>query len=175
MTEVRIASKKIFTLVLLHIEAQKKILLGFKKRGFGADRYNGFGGKVEAGETIEAAAYRELEEEAGITTDVLEKVGLLWFTFRGDTKGLEVHVFRAASYNGVPMESEEMKPQWFPTSEIPFSQMWADDHHWFPLFLSGKKFVGKFHFLEDQVTITGKVLDVVDELPEGFDIGIDSC
>jgi 8-oxo-dGTP pyrophosphatase MutT (NUDIX family) len=30
-------------------------------------QYNGFGGKIEPGETIVAAAIRETEEEAGVT------------------------------------------------------------------------------------------------------------
>lgn len=33
-----------------------RVLLGMKKRGFGMGKYNGFGGKVEPGESIEAAA-----------------------------------------------------------------------------------------------------------------------
>ncbi|RUS13828.1 7,8-dihydro-8-oxoguanine triphosphatase [Endogone sp. FLAS-F59071] len=168
--EVKITSKKVLTLVLLHIQSENEILLGYKKRGFGANRYNGFGGKLETGETIEEAAHRELQEEAGITTDTLERVGLLWFTFSGDPKALEVHLFRATSYYGIPTESEEMRPEWFSISEIPFSSMWPDDHIWFPHFLSGKKFVGRFNFLPDQVTITDKVLDTVDVLPEGIDI-----
>ena len=42
------------------------VLLGLKKRGFGSGRWNGFGGKVEEGETIEQATLRELDEEVGI-------------------------------------------------------------------------------------------------------------
>lgn len=34
------------------------VLLGMKKRGFGAGKWNGFGGKVQPGETIEEAARR---------------------------------------------------------------------------------------------------------------------
>ncbi len=37
-----------------------------KKRGFGIGKWNGFGGKIEAGETIEAAAIRELFEESAL-------------------------------------------------------------------------------------------------------------
>jgi hypothetical protein len=33
---------------LIHKEG--KLLLGMKKRGFGMNKYNGFGGKVEKGE-----------------------------------------------------------------------------------------------------------------------------
>ena len=45
-------------LTLVFIRRQGEILLGYKKRGFGAGKWNGFGGKVEAGETIEEAAER---------------------------------------------------------------------------------------------------------------------
>ena len=41
---------KRFTLLLL--ERGNQVLLGNKKRGFGAGKANGFGGKVEPGETI---------------------------------------------------------------------------------------------------------------------------
>lgn len=45
-------------LTLVFVNRSQEILLGFKKRGFGAGRWNGFGGKVEKGETIEEAAQR---------------------------------------------------------------------------------------------------------------------
>ena len=45
-------------LTLLFVLKPGKVLLGYKKRGFGADRWNGFGGKVQQGETIEEAAIR---------------------------------------------------------------------------------------------------------------------
>lgn len=38
-----------------------KVLLGLKKRGLGVDKWNGFGGKLEPGETIEEAAKREMQ------------------------------------------------------------------------------------------------------------------
>lgn len=53
-------SRKILTLLLIH--QANRVLLGMKKRGFGQGRYNGFGGKVEKGETIIEAAIRETIE-----------------------------------------------------------------------------------------------------------------
>jgi hypothetical protein len=47
---------KLLTLVLIRDKC--RVLLGMKKRGFGAGRWNGFGGKVEAGETIVQGAIR---------------------------------------------------------------------------------------------------------------------
>ena len=42
--------KKVLTLV--YIRDDENILLGLKKRGFGTGKWNGFGGKVQPGETI---------------------------------------------------------------------------------------------------------------------------
>uniref|UniRef100_M4A4D3 Oxidized purine nucleoside triphosphate hydrolase n=1 Tax=Xiphophorus maculatus TaxID=8083 RepID=M4A4D3_XIPMA len=137
-------TSKLLTLVL--VVQPGRVLLGMKKRGFGAGKWNGFGGKVQPGETIEEAARRELQEESGLTVDVLDKIGNIKFEFVGETEMLDVHIFRADKYNGEPTESEEMRPQWFDCDKIPFSQMWADDVLWFPLMLQKKKFVGYFKF-----------------------------
>lgn len=136
--------KKILTLCIIH--QYPKVLLGLKKRGFGEGRWNGFGGKVEEGETIEKAVARELEEEAGICPLEISKAGILDFEFENDPKVLEVHIYRVAKFSGEPKESEEMKPQWFHVDAIPFEQMWSDDIYWLPLLLAGKKFKGKFLF-----------------------------
>jgi 8-oxo-dGTP diphosphatase/2-hydroxy-dATP diphosphatase len=136
--------KKILTLCIVH--QHPKILLGMKKRGFGAGRWNGFGGKVEANETIEAAAKRELEEEAGVRAKNMQRTGIIEFEFVGNPEILEVHVFTCSHIEGEPHESDEMRPQWFDSAEIPYQAMWADDKHWLPLALAGKRFYGKFLF-----------------------------
>ncbi len=51
---------------LLFLLKDNHILLAMKKRGFGAGRWNGVGGKIEAGETIVQAAVRECFEEIGV-------------------------------------------------------------------------------------------------------------
>lgn len=150
--------KKLLTLCIIH--QHPKILLGMKKRGFGAGRWNGFGGKVEDGETIEDAARREMKEEAGIELLNFDKVGIIEFEFQGNPEILEVHIFRAEDFAGEPSESEEMKPQWFHIDEIPFTAMWPDDKHWFPMFLNGKKFRGKFLFGESDAILSQELAEV---------------
>jgi len=140
--------KKVLTLCVIHKE--NKILLGMKKRGFGSGRWNGFGGKLKNGESIEQGLKREIKEEAGIELTDLEKVGIIDFEFIDNPEILEVHIFKSNNFNGVPTESEEMKPQWFDIDKIPFSEMWPDDIYWMPLFLEGKKFKGKFLFGKEQ-------------------------
>lgn len=154
-------SSKLLTLVL--VVQPGRVLLGMKKRGFGAGRWNGFGGKVQAGESIEDAARRELQEESGLTVDSLVKIGNIKFEFVGETQLLDVHIFRADTYNGEPAESDEMRPQWFDSDKIPFGEMWPDDHMWFPLMLQKKKFVGYFKFQGHDV-ILSHTLEEVDEV-----------
>jgi len=136
-------------LTLCFIINGDRVLLGKKKRGFGVGRFNGFGGKVETGETIEQAAVREMREEAGVsleTTDLISH-GSIQFHFDDNPDTiLHVHIFRAETWFGEPKESEEMAPQWFSANELPFTEMWISDTHWLPQILSGKKVSGTCHF-----------------------------
>ncbi len=157
--------KKILTLCMVCGDGQ--ILLGMKKRGFGAGHWNGFGGKVEEGETIEEAALREVKEEVSIEPLALEKVGILDFSFESESKELEVHIFKVTDFVGEPTESEEMSPRWFGESEIPFSNMWSDDEFWFPYLLSGKTFRGKFLF--DRPSDTDYTAKIVEQ--ELYEVG----
>ena len=136
--------KKLLTLCIIH--QHPKILLGMKKRGFGAGIWNGFGGKVEDGETIQEAAIRELREESGLMAKNINKMGVVEFEFENDPKILEVHIFHITDIVGKLVETEEMKPQWFDVDNIPFDNMWPDDIHWMPYVLNGKKFTGKVLF-----------------------------
>ena len=70
---------------------------------------------------------------------------------------MEVHVFSVTQFEGEPVETNEMRPQWFLHKEIPYAKMWPDDVHWLPLLLEGKNFNGTFH-LKDPKTITKYVL-----------------
>jgi 8-oxo-dGTP diphosphatase/2-hydroxy-dATP diphosphatase len=144
--------KKHLTLCL--IERDNKILLGMKKRGFGQGRWNGFGGKLQEGESLEDGARREVLEECGLTVGSLERVGVFDFEFAYKPEWNQtVHLFRCENFDGEPQESEEMKPQWFAKDEIPFENMWPDDSYWFPLFLQKQKFEGKFVFGEGDAVL----------------------
>ncbi len=125
----------------------QRILLGMKKQGFGAGKWNGFGGKVESNETIEQAAIRELNEEIGLTATALTPRGVL--NFYGEDSQyphIEMHIFAVEQYSGEPIESAEMKPQWFLHADIPYDAMWPDDPHWLPHFLAGKDVSGDVYF-----------------------------
>ncbi len=155
------------TLVLIIKNGQ--ILLGMKKRGFGKDKYNGFGGKPQEGDlSIEYTATRELEEESKLKVkpNDLIKVGEIEFYFpesKAKDWNQKVHIYSASEYEGIPEETEEMTIQWFDLKKVPYSQMWETDSHWLPLVLNGKKIKAKIYFDEDcNTTKSFEYLEVAD-------------
>jgi len=142
-----------------------KILLAMKKRGFGVDRYNGFGGRVETGETIEECAKREIFEEGGIVVEDLEKRGVVDFEFDGKTgEVLEVNFFRILKYTGLPRETDEMRPEWFKVDSLPYEKMFPADRVIFPYLLGGQKFSGRVLYNQSLDAIVEKDIRVVDSL-----------
>ena len=141
---------------LIKDEPSSEILLGLKKAGFAQGKLNGFGGKVENGETIERAAVRELKEETGVQVSEqdLRRMAHLTFVFPAKPEWDQVvHVFLARQWEGEPAESAEMRPAWYRVSEIPFESMWQDDPHWLPLILRGKRIRARFTFQADNETV----------------------
>ena len=127
-----------------------RVLLIRKKRGLGAGKINGPGGKIEPGETALEAAIRETQEEIGVTPLAVQERGVLHFQF---TDGYSLHctVFVATDFEGEPIETIEATPFWFAFDAIPFSEMWEDDQHWLPHVLAGKRFVAWFEFDGDRM------------------------
>jgi 8-oxo-dGTP diphosphatase/2-hydroxy-dATP diphosphatase len=147
-------------MTLCLVTANSQILLGFKKRGFGAGRWNGFGGKVNANESIMQAAGRELTEECGITGQSFLQKAVLRFRFENNQDEIEAHLFEVTEFTGEPVETEEMRPQWFYKNEIPYDKMWPDDRFWIPYFLDGKKFEGEFFFKDSNHLVDYTIKEV---------------
>ena len=125
-----------------------EVLLARKKRGFGVGKWNGVGGKPEPGETIDATAIRETEEEIGVTPRDLRRVATLDFFFPAAPEfagwDQQVCVYLTERWDGEPVETEEVAPRWFARDAIPFAEMWADDPFWLPLVLRGVSVRGQF-------------------------------
>lgn len=130
---------------LLFVIRDGQILLIRKKRGLGAGKINGPGGRIEPGETAHEAAIRETQEELGVTPLGVEERGVLHFQFT-DGYSLRCTVFVASDCAGTPIETDEADPIWTPLDAIPFHEMWADDIHWLPGVIGGGRFTGYFHF-----------------------------
>jgi 8-oxo-dGTP diphosphatase len=135
---------------LLFVIRAGQILLIHKKKGLGAGKINGPGGRIEPGETPVEAAVREVQEELLVTPLGVREAGELHFQF---TDGLSLHgsVFTASDCEGEAQETDEAVPLWVPLDGIPYDRMWADDILWMPLMLAGRPFCGYFIFDGDSM------------------------
>ena len=145
------------TLCLL--KKDNKILLAMKKRGFGEGKYNGVGGKIKKGETPEQAMVRETQEEINVTPTNYDKVGLIEFDeyYKGNKENIIFHLYLVYDWEGTISESEEMKPEWFDITKIPFKKMFPDDKYWLPLVLEGKKIKAYFDYDENWNILSKKI------------------
>ena len=129
-----------------------QVLLAMKKRGFGQGKWNGYGGKIEGGESIEQAAVREVQEESGIAIPIsaLRKTAEFTFSFESNPAWDEqAYVFFIDQWSGQARETEEMAPRWFSINDLPYDEMWIADREWLPMILSGKTVRGAVRFSSD--------------------------
>jgi 8-oxo-dGTP diphosphatase len=147
------------TCTLLFLLRDGEILLGRKKRGLGAGRFNGVGGKVEPGETLEEAAIRECREEIAVTPLGLAEVAEHEFLMDVDREPwlIRAHVFTSARWSGEPVETPEFAPRWFRLDQVPYDRMWPDDRHWLPRVLAGESLRGRFEFDSAETLVSSDV------------------
>ena len=129
------------------INNRGEVLLQYKRRGFGAGKWNGPGGKVESGETSEQAVVREVKEETGLDVKNVEKMAELEFVFIGKEEWNQAaDVYVAKNFSGEILASDEGELKWFKLDEIPYDEMWDDDPHWLPKVLAGEFMKMRFYF-----------------------------
>lgn len=136
--------------LVLPVSTSGAVLLGRKARGFGKRKICGFGGKVETGEEVREAAFRELREEVDLdeaSFGCLERLGQLTFSF-DDAPGFKlcITVFSCRLIGvdekdvvlsgGDEFESPLL---WYDQSALPYGSMWPDAAHYLPLALASNK------------------------------------
>ena len=93
----------------------KRILFCRRTREPFLGKYNMPGGHIEAGESDEEAAYRELEEETGIGRDSVGLIHVMDFLYYGED--MELQVWAGQLEREVPLREEENPLFWLSAEE----------------------------------------------------------
>lgn len=113
-------------------------------------KWNGLGGKFEAGETPEECVIREIYEESGLSIHNPKMCGLLMFpNFKGND--WYVFVYTASDFTGELIDSPEGKLEWIPDEKLLDLNLWESDHIFMPWIQENKFFSAKFEYEEDKM------------------------
>jgi 8-oxo-dGTP diphosphatase len=113
--------------VLCFVFAGEAVLLlkGAPDKKIWPGRYNGLGGHVERGENVQAAAAREIWEEAGLKPTDLRLRGVVTVD-TGEPVGIGLYVFSATAEALAHTASAEGSLEWVPLADVASKACVAD-------------------------------------------------
>jgi 8-oxo-dGTP diphosphatase len=98
-------------------------------------KYNGLGGKLDAGEDVVACLRREVREEAGIECDeILLRGTVSWPGFGKHGEDWFGFIFRVDSFRGEPFhENAEGLLEWVELDRVMELNLWEGDRRFLPM------------------------------------------
>jgi 8-oxo-dGTP diphosphatase len=148
---------------LCYVRSHGRTLMVHRNRKPGdihSGKWNGLGGKFEAGESPEECVRREVLEESGLEIENPRLRGLLTFPgFKGND--WTVFVYTAGEFRGELIDSPEGDLRWVPDDELEALPLWPSDPIFFAWMRAQRFFSAKFVYagdemLEYQVTFHGE-------------------
>lgn len=115
-----------------------------KENDMHAGKWNGLGGKFEAGETPEDCATREIQEESGLSSKNLNLKGFLTFPAFANEEDWYAFVFVVDQFEGELIDSSEGQLEWIDTDKLLELNLWEGDRIFLPWLEKSGFFSGKF-------------------------------
>ena len=98
-------------------------------------KYNGLGGRLEAGEDVVSGIRREIREESGLIADQIVLRGTIsWTGFGKQSEDWFGFIFRIENWHGEAHSgNNEGTLAWVPLTNLPTLSLWPSDHHFLPM------------------------------------------
>lgn len=106
---------KKLNVIIVYSKDEEKILMCHRKKEPYKGLYNFVGGKIEENEVYIDAAYRELNEETGITPDDIKLIHIMDFNYQ--INDVELQVYAGKLNKDVEVVDEVNKLYWFNSDE----------------------------------------------------------
>ena len=150
--------KQLATLCYIKNDTHTLMLERVKKSGdIHRGKWNGLGGKLEAGESPEECIIREVREESGLTITNPILKGILTFPKFKDGQDWYVYVFIATDFDGALIDSPEGNLEWIPHENILELNLWEGDTIFLPWLERRVFFSAKFSY-EDKKLVDHSVV-----------------
>jgi 8-oxo-dGTP diphosphatase len=122
---------------ILSPDGRRVLLVHRNKRGGDAHygKYNGLGGKLEAGEDIVTCLRREVREESGLECEAIRLRGTIsWPGFGKQGEDWFGFIFLVERYSGEPWrENADGVLEWVEVERVMQLPMWEGDRYFLPL------------------------------------------
>jgi len=149
---------KAYNCIVVLNKDKSEALFCIRKKDPYKGRYNFVGGKVEPGEESEAAAYRELEEETGLTRRQIRLYRLMDIRYYQQEFILEIYV-------GILEEDAELHEENNPLIWLPLTEDFTDKDRF-----AGEQNIAHIINVALQYPIPNR-----NYIQDGFYIGVDGC
>ncbi|MBU2491452.1 MAG: 8-oxo-dGTP diphosphatase [Bacteroidetes bacterium] len=117
-----------------------------KENDYHEGKWNGLGGKFEAGESPEDCAIREMKEETGLDVKNPIMKGFITFPNFDGVDDWYVFVFVFHDFEGDLIESPEGHLEWIDNDKLIELNLWEGDKIFIPWLFQEKFFSAKFNY-----------------------------
>jgi 8-oxo-dGTP diphosphatase len=135
---------------LVYVKQNEHTLMLHKAKGYQQGKWNGLGGKFEAGESPEECMKRETFEESGLVVEEAKLQGFITFPDFDGEDDWYCFVYVVTQFSGEVKASEEGELQWVPDAEVMNLNLWPGDKVFLPWVFVDKFFSAKFIYKQGE-------------------------